>query len=103
MKTLSKVSLLALAATLLATGSAIADNVYGYVVKRIDHPNGQPTFATVPVERPSSVAVYIEGRTFGRPVVVERNIIVREDELRTRPVVIQRGRGETLYIREPLR
>ena len=103
MKTLTKMSLLALAATLLASGSAFAEYGSGYVVKRIDHPNGPPTFATVPVEPRSTIAVYVEGRSFGRPVVVERDYLVREDELVTRPIPIHRGRGETIYVREPVR
>lgn len=96
MKTVSKLLAAALAVTMLGAGASFAQYP-DYVLKRIEHPNGPPTFAYVPVDKADgyqdghTVGLYREGRgvaSGGR--IVEEEVIV--------DVPIRRGRGDVIYV-----
>lgn len=89
MKINSKIAVAAIAACI--TGSAFAGQ--DLVLKRVDHPNGQPTFLYVPDSGSllQSVGVYNEGRSFD----------TSRDESRYdngRPQKIHRGRGDNIPV-----
>lgn len=97
MKTVPKFLVGALAVMMLGAGASLAQYP-DYVVKRIEHPNGQPTFAYVPVDKADgyqeghTVALYREGRGVGPAgTVLEEDVVV--------DVPLHRGRGEVIYVR----
>lgn len=98
MKTLSEIFAVALAVTLFGAGTSFAQYP-DYVVKRIEHPNGPPTFAYVPVDKADgyqeghTVGLYREGRGVARP-----GTIVESDEEVVVDVPIHRGRGDVIYV-----
>lgn len=90
MKTLSRITLAAVAATFLSTGAAFAD----HTVRRIDHPNGPATFVATPHERTTTIGVYAGERSFQSS---DRAVVSRADD-RERPIVLHMGRGQRLYV-----
>jgi hypothetical protein len=103
MKTLSKMVLVSLAATLLGSGASFAEQV----VRRIDHPNGQSTYVVVPRERAHrvpTIGVYAgETRTYAGERVLDGDVIVRSQPGMTDPqgrtmIPLHRGRGEVIYV-----
>lgn len=98
MNTLSKILLTIAAAVTVGSGAAMADTV----VRRIDHPNGPPTFVTVPEEyRSPTIGVYRDGYVVEGPVVEE--VVVesapgKTDSLGRTLIPIHRGRGEVIYV-----
>lgn len=98
MKTLPKLLAALATVTLFGTGSSFAEYP-DYVLKRIEHPNGPPTFAYVPVDKAGgyqeghTVGLYRESRGVGRG-----RTIVERDETVVVDVPIHRGRGEIIYV-----
>ena len=95
MKTLSKSLMTALAVAILGSGAAFAE----HTVQRIDHPNGQPTFA--PARHPrttATIGVYAGGRAVGDREVVTKAEVGNTDINGRTLVPIHRGRGEVLYV-----
>ncbi len=85
MKTASLIALAAIAASV--SGSAFAGQ--DLVLKRVDHPNGPPTFLYVPDSSRNlpTVALYNNGRTFDSS---------RDDA--ARPQKVRRGRGDNITV-----
>ena|SRR5947209_16778155 len=104
MKIISKISLAALAVSLLSSGAVLADDV----VRRIDHPNGPATYVTAPSEdraftapdrRGATIGVYAGNRSFaGRNETANGGVGLTDAEGRTL-VPIHYGRGQTIYTR----
>ena len=88
MKTL-KLSLATLAVSAIAAGTLWAD----HLVKRIDHPNGPPTFVYAPDKDwgHATVGVFHDNRSFGTRMQMERGY--RESDPHK---MIHRGRGDTI-------
>jgi hypothetical protein len=95
MKTLPTVLAASFAVALLGASSAYAD----HMVRRIDHPNGPPTFIPVPHERArATIGVYAGERSFAtRQTEVRRWARQRDSEGRTL-VPLHRGRGEVISV-----
>lgn len=98
MKTLPKILAAVAAVTLFGAGTSFAQYP-DYVLKRIEHPNGPPTFAYVPVDKADgyqeghTVGVYREGRGVARG-----GTILERDEEVVVDVPIHRGRGDVIYV-----
>lgn len=100
MKLISKVLL---AAALLSSGAAFADDL---VVQRIDHANGPATYVTAPAQnrsfvssdnRGATIGVYAGSRSVGgRDAGVRGNVGLNDEQGRTL-VPIHHGRGQTSY------
>ena len=96
-------SKLLLAAAILSSGAAFADDL---VVRRIDHPNGPATYVTAPAQgrgfvstdsSGTTIGVYAGSRSFrGRDEGVRGNVGLNDAQGRTL-VPIHQGRGQTIY------
>lgn len=73
MKTIPRLFVATLAVLMFGTGATFARE---YVVKRFEHPNGQPNFAYVPVDKATgyqdgqTIAFYGRGRSALEPVTI---------------------------------
>jgi len=98
MKPISPTLLAALAVTLLTSSAVCAADA----VRRIDHPNGPATYVTAPAETPTwvhhsgpTIGVFAGERSVGHATRAEASL----NDSESRPaVVIQQGRGQTLYV-----
>ncbi|HEV7406154.1 MAG TPA: hypothetical protein VGO11_24620 [Chthoniobacteraceae bacterium] len=99
MKLISKTLLAALAVTVLSSGAAFAD------VRRIDHPNGPPTYVTAPPDdrgfgwwgnrHGATIGVFAGERSFGRRHEAPRSEADLNDAHGRALVPMHQGRGQT--------
>jgi hypothetical protein len=103
MKPFPKTWFAAIAVTLLSSSALFATDV----VRRIEHPNGPPTYVTAPAEargfaapesRSATMGTYAGDRSFGEHEQAARAEAGLNDTDGRTTAPLHRGRGQTRYI-----